>query len=371
MTIGVVIYLATIALAIGRAVTRRRKIRRGIDLRPHRMPNRADLVRGRSGPPHDLGEETWSVIEAVREQQDWKAAALYLADAGRDGNERWHRHEILSQLAKGNRSWLHDWLHARPQDGSALALQAALEVSDAWAIRGSGYSDTVTDEMAAAFLQGLAQAGRTARQAAEYSPEDPTPWVTLITLARGNNTDKERFREIWDQLVLRCPDHRDAHWQALQYWCAKWHGSREEMDAFAGAAADRAELGSLLTAVYLHALVEDEKRSSVHGVYGTGGVHGARIDRARADIAHAPPSHPGLAPARHLLASALTKRAKDEAGLKPAEKVALYDEALAQFRIIGPYCSGTPWEAADDPVAEFDKWRTIAVLERERQAKLA
>ncbi|MFD6418932.1 hypothetical protein [Streptomyces sp. NPDC060194] len=370
MTIGVVIFLAAVALAIGRTVARRRRIANGIDLTPHRMPNRVDLVPGRSGPPRDLDEETWSVIEAVRERHEWKAAAIWLADAGRDGNERWHRHEILSQLAQQNRSWLQEWLRERPQDGSALALHAGLEVTDAWEIRGSGFANTVTDEMAAGFERGLAQAERTARQAAEHSPEDPTPWVTLITLARGKNTGKDRFREIWDQLVLRCPDHFHAHWQALQYWCAKWHGSQEEMYAFARAAADRAEPGSLLSTVYLHALVEDEQRSSPHGVFRTAGVHGAWIEKARADVAHALPSDPNLAAARHLLASALTKRAKHESGLKPAERAALYEEALTQFRIIGPFCGGTPWKNADDPVAEFDKWRTTAVLERERQAKL-
>ncbi|MFI9123114.1 hypothetical protein ACIGW0_27605 [Streptomyces bikiniensis] len=52
----------------------------------------------------------------------------------------------------------------------------------------------------------------------------------------------------------RAPHHYEGHWQALQYWCAKWYGSDRLMMRFAGRAVRKAPQGSPLTGMYLHAL---------------------------------------------------------------------------------------------------------------------
>ena len=51
-------------------------------------------------------------------------------------------------------------------------------------------------------------------------PDDPTPWNTLLTLARGLRRDHDEFRAMWTELIARDPLHHNGHLQALQYWCA-------------------------------------------------------------------------------------------------------------------------------------------------------
>ncbi|NEC93204.1 hypothetical protein G3I71_47480, partial [Streptomyces sp. SID12501] len=95
-----------------------------------------------------------------------------------------------------------------------------------------------------------------AQRAADLAPADPGPWVVMITAARALSYTHSRFADLWRNLTLRAPHHPAAHWQAMQYWFAKWHGSDELMIEFAGRAAAQAPAGSLLPGVHLHALGE-------------------------------------------------------------------------------------------------------------------
>ncbi|MFH8387091.1 hypothetical protein ACH4E7_40305 [Kitasatospora sp. NPDC018058] len=54
-------------------------------------------------------------------------------------------------------------------------------------------------------------------------------------------------------MTARDPHHLRAHEGALQYWCAKWHGSHELMHTFVDAALADAPAGSLLTTLRVRA----------------------------------------------------------------------------------------------------------------------
>ena len=59
-------------------------------------------------------------------------------------------------------------------------------------------------------------------------------------------------------IIARAPHHYEAHFSALQYWCAKWRGSEKLATEFAERAAANAPLGGLLTVLPLIAHFEHD-----------------------------------------------------------------------------------------------------------------
>ncbi|MGW7313235.1 hypothetical protein [Streptomyces sp. NPDC054865] len=285
-------------------------------------------------------------VTAAAHDGEWRPAAAYVRAAGTDWDERWTRLEPLIRLAGADDRWLTDWRTAEPADGDAGTVHAHLLVSRAWAVRGSAVAREVPDADMRAFHAQLPAAMAAAQRAADLAPEDPGPWVVMITAARAMSYTHSQFADLWRNLTRRAPHHTAAHWQAMQYWCAKWHGSDELMIEFAGRAAAQAPAGSLLPGVYLHAL--DELRGSRATRTARSEAHRAllgavadRLESVRAD-------HEGLPRLRHLLAHRL-----GEAGLHAA--------ALDQFRAIGPHCGAAPWNTdGAGPVAAFDLARGLA-----------
>ncbi|MFJ3906508.1 hypothetical protein [Streptomyces sp. NPDC090025] len=301
------------------------------------------LDTGRAGPPPSpqrVGE-----MQAVADAAwagDWRRAAAYVAAAGEDWDERWSRTELLQQIANQDDSWLTAWRAAEPANGDAGTLYAALLVHRAWEIRGSEYAHKVPAERMRQFKEMLPAGMAAASKAAEADPANPGPWVVMITTARALSYTHGQFENLWAGLTARAPHHYDGHWQALQYWCGKWHGSDRAMLEFAERAVNAAPVGSPLAGMYLHALTELDSRG------GTGAAKARKsvpvLTEVARSLARVDDAHTALPRLRHLLAHYLL-----EAGLK--------DLALEQFRRIGPWCGAHPWDDADDPAVAFNRAR--------------
>ncbi|MEU8515113.1 hypothetical protein AB0C76_26505 [Kitasatospora sp. NPDC048722] len=162
----------------------------------------------------------------------------------------------------------------------------------------------------------------------------------------GQGWSRERYRELWAEIVAREPHHFGAHTAALQYWCAKWHGSDELMHEFADGAIAGAPAGSLLTVLKLRAyweqVVRDKSAAALHHSAG----FTAALDAALADLAAADPAHPGIVPSRGWIAHGLIENGR------PAQ-------ALELFRGTGREIAG-PWIYYGNPAAVFDAARTKA-----------
>ncbi|MEV7673780.1 hypothetical protein [Streptomyces sp. NPDC088752] len=184
-----------------------------------------------------------------------------------------------------------------------------------------------------------------ARQAALLDPENPGPWVVMVTAARGAQYGRAEFRPLRDGLAARAPHHYEGHWQALQYWCAKWFGSDRLMRRFAGKAVRKAPKGSPLTGIYLHALEELTGRPAV-ALSSTPLVR-RHLKRVAASFAEVAPDE-RLPALRHLLAYYVLRSR-------------MYEPALEQFRLIGPWCGAEPWRREGGPKASFEAARGRAV----------
>jgi hypothetical protein len=316
------------------------------DAAAYGLAPREALDARRAGPPlpQRVREEQQVLANAVW-GGDWRSAAAHLKAAGTDWDEHWSRFELLRAVAREDDAWLTAWREADPGNCDAAALEADLMVHRAWAIRGGGFAKDVPAENMAKFRALLPAAIEAAHRATLLDPANPAPWVVMVTAARGAQYKPEMFQPLWNGLVARAPHHYEGHWQGMQYWCAKWFGSNNQMLVFAERAMDEAPVGSPLAGIYLHALTELEGRKA---------------------------ALPADAAARKRLASAVEALAAvraDDAGLPMLRqllayflgKAGMYEAALEQFRLIGPWCGAEVWSDQGDPVEAFHAARAEAV----------
>ncbi|MFE1234335.1 hypothetical protein [Streptomyces sp. NPDC059442] len=318
------------------------------------LPPREQLDPRRPGPPPPAhrAEERQAVAEAAWEG-DWKPAERYVRAAGEDWDERWARLELLQQVAREDDAWLHAWRVAEPGNCDAATLHASITVHRAWEIRGSGYAHEVMTSDMNRFRAMLPAAIEEARQAALLDPADPGPWVVMVTAARGAQYSRAQFKPLWAGLVARAPHHYEGHWQALQYWCAKWFGSDRRMMRFARQAVRKAPPGSPLAGIYLHALNELTDRPISAALPVTPMTRNL-LKRIAASFDQVEPDDERLPTLRHLLAHYMLRSM-------------MYAPALEQFRLIGPWCGAHPWRADGNPATAFEVARgTAAKLSRTR-----
>ena len=261
----------------------------------------------------------------------YEPAAELLA-ATREGAEWETRDRCLARLvtfAHSRDGWLADWLTAAPRDPDALLVKAGLAVHRAWE--------------SPARAERLREVGPLISAAAEAQPGDPVPWRLALDHARGTHATHTAFEALWEQAIRRSPHHYGCHVAALQYLSAAWYGSHRECFDFAEQAAEDALPDSLVQALPVRAafaLLLDSKLAA-----RTNPVQVERIDAA-ADLAITLSGayRPGdLWPAevRNLLAYVLVVRGR-------------WDEALEQFRLIGPQATSFPWSSvSDDPLGQF------------------
>lgn len=265
---------------------------------------------------------------------EWEPVARLLTAHGDDWDRRCLDITLLSKIAADDGDALDRWLFDRPDDPDALVLRAETLVRRAWNARGGRVASETSDDQFEAFHRIIDEAETAAWAATEAAPDDPTPWTTLITIARAQGWDEEAFSRTFSELRARAPHHRGGHEQALQYWCAKWHGSHKRMFAFAEEAATTApSLTPLrLTAVFEYSLgrkrpePKDYARQAMDSTAAWLAGEGVDSPYARAD--------------RGLLASVLVDAGR-------------YREALDQFAALGRHADSWVWQYSGDPEAAF------------------
>ncbi|MFH8384744.1 hypothetical protein ACH4E7_28025 [Kitasatospora sp. NPDC018058] len=292
------------------------------------------------------GPEEEAVLAAAK-GGDWRPAAAHLAVDG-SANVRWIRQRSLALLAAEDDTWLRAWRAERPQDPTAALLHADALVYLAWNIRTSARANQVTREQFEGFHRVLLEAAEAAEAAAALAPaDDPNPWVVQISIAMGLNWSNDRFRQVWSELAERDPYHWAAHARALQYWCAKWHGSHELMHGFIDGAIAAAPAGSLLAPIKLEAYFEQFGQDREKLTAWQRPEVGAALDAALADVAAADPDHPRIRYARGWLAYALSRAGRPT-------------EALEQYRALGRFIP-QPFTNFNDPRQSFIDLRIDAV----------
>ncbi|MCE7082686.1 hypothetical protein [Streptomyces sp. ST2-7A] len=296
-----------------------------------------------------LPEEVTDALRAARGGV-WRPAAALLGTIGADWERRSHVSYLLGEIAAVDDGWLRDWEAELPGCADAAVVRAQATVVLAWKLRGSRRATHTSAEEFEDFHLVLKRSRLDIARAAGLNPTDPTPHVIEIWTALGLGYGHEEMERLWSEITARAPHHYEAHFSALQYWCAKWRGSHEKAMEFAVRAAASAPLGSLLTAMPLLAHYEravHEGDTSVEPDRTPEMI--ARVDKALMDVAAADPNHLRLAEVRHLLAYYLTWQDRHEA-------------AVEQFRLVDGHVGALPWRyEGDNAAVEFCRVRDMAV----------
>ncbi|MER6312750.1 hypothetical protein ABT237_03120 [Streptomyces sp. NPDC001581] len=295
------------------------------------------------GPDQDLMD----ALDNVRRTGQWQAASQLLAGTPREGERRWQRVqafggaaalELVAQPGVGAQ-WLKAWRLEAEQDAGGAQVHAELLVQQAW--RHSGGVGSTDHRII------LEEARDACRKAALQAPEDPVPYITELAIARGLAYSEAEFDALWAKVIDRAPEHMGAHIAALHYWCAKWHGSREQADAFAHAAAARAPRGSLLAALPLFSVYENTPDIVMTAYYESAVVTRA-VEGALYAVNSAREDDPIQAHVRHLLLMFLVHMER-------------WAEAMEQVRHVDGYVGALPWSQSEDPAAMYAVYRALAV----------
>ncbi|GAA1604440.1 hypothetical protein [Actinoplanes couchii] len=162
--------------------------------------------------------------------RDWETAREIFTAAAPE------EHSYYVTVAAGCASveeWIDGPVRAEPGSTLPLLIRGARYVSWAWEARGSGGSDTVSEDAWSVWFNRLRKAEDCLDEVVERDPGSAEAWRYLITLGRARQLPKEELRRRFDGLIAADPTHYSGHRQMLEGLMRKWSGSAEEMFDFA------------------------------------------------------------------------------------------------------------------------------------------
>lgn len=127
----------------------------------------------------------------------------------------------------------------RPESSAALLVGGQVLLREAWAARGSGTADTVTEEGGQDYASLSSLADRFAAVAAQVDPADPLPWVLRLRTALYAVDELAWLRACFAEADRRSPDLVPAWMGWLTVASEKWLGDHDTMFEIARSARTR------------------------------------------------------------------------------------------------------------------------------------
>jgi hypothetical protein len=125
------------------------------------------------------------------------------------------------------------WIAAYPDSATAQIALADTYVGYAWAARGSGYSDSVSQSGWNLFGQRIELAKSTLLQAAHLKEKCPFWYEAMQNVALAQGWDKQQARELLDEASAFEPTYYHFYREYANYLLPKWYGDEGNTQAFA------------------------------------------------------------------------------------------------------------------------------------------
>ena len=257
-----------------------------------------------------------------------------------DWDRRTHRLDVLAGYLVGSHL-PRAWSTREPRNANALVLQAWTQVAQA---RAQGV------------LEDAAAAVEACLRAAELAPEDPTPWVALLAVARLQRREQSQVFGVWNEVLARDRWNREAYLNMLAYLSPDEAGSRIQVLEFVDTLRARMPANAPCVATELTAQIHQ-----YHAILDRGGLEAlvARNHWSQHMAAQAldRAAHTWIQPGFLRHAKALADLNLLAYALVAADR---RTEARAVFEQIGGVVTAWPWHTGGDPVTEFDQTRQKA-----------
>ncbi len=133
-------------------------------------------------------------------------------DTGADWDRRAHRMGVLAQVAPY--SLVHGWRRQRPGNPDAVLFHAWVDLAHAQREGALENPGSTVDRC---------------YRAADLCPEDPTPWLVLLSVLRLLGRPQGEVFAIAKEVWARDVWHRDAHLQMLGYLSPDEYGSHAQV----------------------------------------------------------------------------------------------------------------------------------------------
>jgi hypothetical protein len=151
---------------------------------------------------------------------------------------------------------LNRWIASSPLSVTAPIALGYAQRWQAWALRGTGFANTVSDKGWKDFAKQLAISHRTLMVNKKISSVDPQWYVEMLEQAQAENWKRAAFMALYEEAITKEPLYHETHIVAMERFLPMWGGSVGEMQEFATQAVLRtsAKEGNALYAyLYTHA----------------------------------------------------------------------------------------------------------------------
>ena len=164
-------------------------------------------------------------------------AALYGGVAGCQTSACPNRWSAVQWAERRER--LTAWGKAVPESVTAEVAMAASYIQEGWAIRGSGYANTVAPDAWEGFRRNIALGLERLEAARPAAKQDPGWHVAVLDVGLAQGWDAERFSAQYMAAVAAHPLYMPIYFTASSYFAPRWRGSPGELRKFIESAVER------------------------------------------------------------------------------------------------------------------------------------
>ncbi|MBI2263934.1 MAG: DUF4034 domain-containing protein [Armatimonadetes bacterium] len=231
-----------------------------------------------------------------------------------------------------------EWLKAYPESLTARVARGDFYIDWAWAARGGGYADTVTEEGWKFYNERIELARKSLEEAEKYG-KDVYLYNRLMTVARAESSPREECEAAFRKATAMDPEFYGSYMEMAEYLLPRWHGGPGEFERFVESATDmtRSRVRESMYAVIAHAM------QSTYGgnFFSETTISWSRVDKGFRDLEkRRPNSEIVLNMHAHMACIAKDRKTAKQLFLK-----------------IGEACDAEQWEGKDN----FKAWKRWAL----------
>jgi hypothetical protein len=158
--------------------------------------------------------------------------------------------QLVEELWLVRKQRLDEWIKRNPGSTTARLSLAAFPVKYAWMARGSGYSNTVSEEAWKLFRQRVEEGRKALESLDAKTKQDPGWYEVMLDVGLSQGWPREKYDAIFLQGVEKYPYYIPLYFSRMQFHGPLWYGSVEQAKRVAddAVARTRSRWGEILYA---------------------------------------------------------------------------------------------------------------------------